>query len=105
MADVEGVEGGLKAAGLGVIDVVKLEGDEDATDGGEVGLQTGEEEQGSRDFATALSISEFARKSTDFLLPSGLFLNSPLCDGHFTANAVFIDLKRSAKGRFDFVSP
>ena len=102
MADVEGVEGGLKAAGLGVIDVVKLEGDEDATDG-EVGLQTGEKE--SRDLATALSISEFARKSTDFLLPGGLFLNSPLCDGHFTANAVFIDLKRSAKGRFDFVSP
>ena len=86
-----------------MVDVVKLEGDKDDSDDGEAGLQTGEKE--SRDLATALSISEFARKSTDFLPPRGLFLNSPLWDGHFTANAVFIDLKRSAKGRFDFFSP
>ena len=70
LVGVEGVEGRLKAACFNVIDVVKLEGVEDE---GEVGLQTGE-----NDLATALSIREFARKSTDFLPPGGLFFSSPL---------------------------
>lgn len=106
LPDVEEVERRLKSAGVGVTDSIKLEGDKGDTGDGKFGLQAGgEEKQESRDFATALSISEVARKSTDFLLPGGLFFNSPLWDGHFTAKAVFIDLKRSARGRLDFFSP
>jgi len=105
LSDVERVESRLKSAGVGVTDAIELEGDKDNAEDGKVGLQAGEEKQESRDLATALSISEVARKSTDFLLPGGLFFTSPLWDGHFTANAVFMDLKRSAKGISDFFSP
>ena len=73
-SEVGGVEVGLE------VPVLWLDWDEDipVLDEVELGELKDEEDGGSRDLATALSIREVARESTDFLGPEGLFFRSPL---------------------------